>query len=138
MASVSTQWLLAAQDRLKGLRVLLVDDHEDLLTSMAAIVGTLGCDVQTCSRGDLACEATQRFQPDVVLLDIAMPGMDGVEVAHQLRAASRNRRLTIVALSGFSEDVIRRSAGDGDFDDYLIKPVSLTDFYAVLRKCVRN
>ena len=136
MATVlSAQWLTAAYEQLKGLRVLVVDDDLDYLRTMGLLVEALGCTVQTCSSSAECLDSVIVFHPDVVLLDISMPGMDGIELAKILHGGVEPKKVTIIAVSGYSEQQIRQSVGDGQFCNYLTKPVSLERLHSALLDC---
>jgi CheY-like chemotaxis protein/two-component sensor histidine kinase len=106
-------------------RILVVDDNQDAADSLAALLSLLGQDVRAVHDGRRALEAALTFRPEIVLLDIGMPGMDGYEVARRLRAQLGVESARLIALTGYgqAEDVQRsREAG---FDEHLVKPVSL-------------
>jgi CheY-like chemotaxis protein len=106
-----------------GRRVLVVDDNEDAANSLAEILNLSGHQAEPVFTSQAALERASALDPDVILLDIGLPGMDGYEVARRIR--SRGSATRLVALTGYgqSEDVERaRSAG---FDAHLVKPVDL-------------
>jgi CheY-like chemotaxis protein len=105
------------------LRVLCVDDNQDAADALGLLVTALGHRAEVCYDGPSALEAAGRFRPDVCLLDLNMPVMDGCELAGWLREQAGDRRVTVVAVSGAApEDVRRRTAAAG-FDRHLMKPV---------------
>ncbi|HEX3762523.1 MAG TPA: hybrid sensor histidine kinase/response regulator [Kofleriaceae bacterium] len=113
-------------------RILVIEDHPDAAASLQALLALEGHEVQTAADGNAGLALVHTFDPDVVLCDLGLPGMDGFAVARAIRAdpALRNRR--VVAISGYAAvaDVARaRSAG---FDGHLAKPVTLTGLQAVL------
>jgi hypothetical protein len=79
-------------------------------------------------------QEAEAFTPEVVLLDIGLPGMDGYEVVRRLRELPQTRGALIVALTGFGQDSDRRRAIAAGFDDHLVKPVDLETVTAVLRR----
>jgi signal transduction histidine kinase/ActR/RegA family two-component response regulator len=106
-------------------RILVVDDHHDAGDSLATLLRLLGHQVRVAYDGLAALDAVKAFRPEVVLLDIGMPGMDGFEVASRLRQDPALERLLIVALTGYGRDEdLRRSAAAG-FDAHLVKPVDV-------------
>jgi signal transduction histidine kinase/DNA-binding response OmpR family regulator len=112
-----------ADRRCVGLRVMVIDDDLDGLESTAELLRMHGCDARSFSDGPSALEAFEKFRPEVVLLDLSMPLMDGYEVARRMRAAPQGAALVLIAASGHgkSEDLERsRRAG---FDNHLVKPV---------------
>ena len=116
----------------EGLRVLVVDDNVDAAQTMGLLLAALGVDHAVAFDGVEAMERVAVAVPDLVLLDLGMPGMDGFEVARRLRTA--HPHVTLVALTGWSqaEDVARTSAAG--FSEHLSKPVSPAALAAVLRR----
>jgi PAS domain S-box-containing protein len=117
----------AAQARRKPRRLLLVDDNFDAAMSQALLLRHLGHEVETAFSGPAALEKASAFRPEVVLLDIGMPGMDGFEVARRLRASPLGRDVMIVAQTGWGQDVDRRRSREAGFDAHLAKPVDLDE-----------
>jgi CheY-like chemotaxis protein len=103
-------------------RVLIIDDNEDAVTMLAAFVATLGCEVQTAFGGEQGLKRATPFQPDVILLDVGMPGMDGYETCRRLREVSAGRSAYIVALTGWGQDEDRARALESGFDAHVTKP----------------
>jgi CheY-like chemotaxis protein len=108
-----------------GRRVLVVDDNRDAAESLALLLEVAGHQVRACHDGPAALERVEEFQPDVVLLDIGLPGMDGYEVARRLRALPGGRGVLLVALTGYGQDDDQRRAREAGFDHHLIKPADL-------------
>jgi CheY-like chemotaxis protein len=109
--------------------VLVVDDNVDTAVGVSKLLKLLGHDVRIAHDGHTAVEVARSHNPEVVLLDIGLPGMDGYEVVKRLRAEECCKRALIIAVSGYGqEEDIRRSRGAG-FDHHLIKPV---DFDALM------
>jgi len=107
-----------------ALRVLVVDDNADAAAAVGKLMELLGHEVAVAHDGPAALAAAAAVPPDLILLDIGLPGMEGYEVAARLRAAG-NTRATLVALTGYGrEDDVRRSR-DAGFDHHLVKPVDL-------------
>lgn len=123
---------------LMGLRVLIVDDNRDAANSMAVMLGILGNDVQAVYGGHEAISAVTAFAPEVIFLDIAMPGMNGYETCRRIRTASRDRRPVIIALTGFGRQNDRLHTREKGFDEYLVKPVSMEALQAVLAANFRH
>ncbi|MFM0023527.1 hybrid sensor histidine kinase/response regulator [Paraburkholderia azotifigens] len=107
----------------QSLRVLVVDDNIDAADSLAALLELSGHSVRTASDGQKAVQACEVASPDVVLLDIGLPGMDGYEVARRLRQMPGMSHLTLIAVTGYGQpdDVAR--AMDAGFDHHLVKPI---------------
>ncbi len=113
-------------------RVLVVDDNVDGAESLALMLGLQGHEVRTAHDGAAALQLAAGWRPDVVLLDIGLPGMSGYEVARRLRSQQPDPALMLVAVTGWgTEDDQRRSAEAG-FDHHLTKPVEATALEAVL------
>jgi CheY-like chemotaxis protein len=113
-------------------RVLVVDDNRDAAESLGMLLKFLGADVQLACSGPDAFEALETFQPSTVLLDIGMPGMDGYEVARRIRQDDRHRGVTLIALTGWGQEEVRRRSQDAGFDHHLIKPAELTALQTLL------
>jgi CheY-like chemotaxis protein len=104
-------------------RVLIADDNDDAASSLAILLQTVGYEVETAHDGVEAVEKALTFRPDVVLLDIRMPRLDGYGAARKIRQR-RNNDVTLVAVSGWADDAEESDADDaGGFDAHLIKPV---------------
>jgi PAS domain S-box-containing protein len=116
------------------LRVLVVDDNVDAADSLAVMLELHGHAVAVAHDGPAALEAAGRFAPDVMLLDIGMPGMNGYEVAERLRQEEvrGGRRMLLVALTGWGADEDKRRAMSAGFDHHLTKPVDPAGLDAVL------
>jgi signal transduction histidine kinase/DNA-binding response OmpR family regulator len=114
-------------------RVLLVDDNRDGAESLAMLLRLSGHEVRVCNDGPAALVAASEFRPDVVLLDIGLPGMDGFEVARRLRQRSELENVMLVALTGYGQEEDRRKAQQCGFDHHLVKPAdpaALTALFA--------
>jgi PAS domain S-box-containing protein len=105
-------------------RVLVVDDNADAADTLALLLRLRGYDVRVARDGPEALEAAREFNPDLVLLDIGLPGMDGYAVARALRAGKAAGRVRLVALTGYGRDEDRRRSAEAGFDDHLVKPVA--------------
>src|SRR5262249_3503691 len=108
---------------LPGRRVLVVDDNEDAVESLALLLSSHGHEVRTAYDGPDALELAEAFRPEVVILDIGLPRMDGYEVACRLRERAWTRDLLLVALTGYGREEDRRRAHEAGFDWHLVKPV---------------
>lgn len=104
-------------------RALVVDDNVDAAESIAVVLRLSGVDVETAHDGPAALAAARALHPAVIVLDIGLPGLDGYEVARQLRAEPAFRETFIVALTGYGQDEDRRRAAEAGFDLHLVKPV---------------
>ncbi|HVK67743.1 MAG TPA: PAS domain S-box protein [Polyangium sp.] len=104
-------------------RVLIVDDNFDAAESLALMLGYLGHDTRVAHDGPSTIDIAAAFQPEVVLLDIGLPGLDGYEVARRLRAQRETRAAILVALTGYGQEEDRKRARRAGFDHHLTKPV---------------
>ncbi len=106
-----------------GCRLLVVDDNRDAAESLALLLGLLGHEVRIAHDGPGALELARGFRPQVVLLDIGMPGMDGYEVARRLRQEPGLENVRLAALTGWGQPEDRRRSAEAGFDHHLVKPV---------------
>jgi PAS domain S-box-containing protein len=113
-------------------RLLLVDDNVDAAASQAALLRVLGHEVEVAYDGESALEKARAFRPEVVLLDLGMPGMDGYEVARRLRASEAGSHLKLIAQTGWAQEEDRRRTREAGFDAHLAKPVDIGSLQAVL------
>jgi signal transduction histidine kinase len=115
-----------------GRRVLIVEDNADAADSLALLLRALGHEVRVVGDGPAALEAASSFRPDVALLDIGLPEMDGYEVARRLRRDPALGDAVLVALSGYGQEEDRRRSHAAGFDVHLVKPVDLEGLQALL------
>ncbi len=118
------------------LRVLIVDDNETAAASIKSAIEDFGDDVRACFNGLDALKLAAIFRPEVLLLDIAMPGIDGLQVAQTLRGDPTFAGLKIIAQTGFGDGEVRRRTASAGFDLHLLKPISLQvleDIFTLLR-----
>lgn len=113
-------------------RVLIVDDSVDAVDTLAMLLQSAGHEVRTAVSGAEALRLVTTFQPDVVLLDLRLPDMDGHTVARELRARPESARCVLAALTGFDDPEHRRKTQEAGFDFHLVKPVGLKDLTALL------
>jgi CheY-like chemotaxis protein/two-component sensor histidine kinase len=106
----------------KRLKVLVVDDNADLVEVLAAMVTALGHDARKALDGRTAVSAARHYRPDVVLLDLGLPVMGGIEVARELRRLPDTADARLVALTGWGQAEDRRQTREAGFDDHLVKP----------------
>jgi PAS domain S-box-containing protein len=114
-------------------RILVVDDLVEVAESMAALVReAFGHEVRTAHDGPSALRVAADFRPELVLLDIGMPGMDGYEVARRLRQQSGMGNAVLVALTGWGQEEDRRKSKEAGFDHHLVKPMGLKELQSLL------
>jgi two-component system CheB/CheR fusion protein len=111
-------------------RVLVVEDSVDAAESTAMLLRLLGHAVETVCDGPSALGAVRRFRPELVLLDIGLPGMSGYEVARQLRAEPGLGGLVVAAMTGYGQDDDRRRSHEAGCDAHLTKPLAPADLVA--------
>jgi signal transduction histidine kinase len=111
--------------RCGGCRVLIADDNRDGATSFALLLEFEDCEVRTASDGIEALQIAEEFRPEVVLLDIGMPGLDGYETARRLRERPWGRHISLYAVTGWGAAEDKRRAQEAGFDRHLTKPVEL-------------
>ncbi|MGJ0505816.1 MAG: ATP-binding protein [Methylocystis sp.] len=113
-------------------RVLVIDDNADAAVSMSMLLETMGLDTRVAGDGARGVEMFEEFGPELVFLDLGMPGMDGFETARRLRATPHGQAATIVALTGWGGEDTRARTREAGFDLHLTKPASLEDVGKVL------
>jgi CheY-like chemotaxis protein/two-component sensor histidine kinase len=104
-------------------RILVVDDESDAALSLAMLLETMGHETCTATDGPDALQTVASFRPQVVILDLGLPGMDGYEIARRLRRARSHQSLLLVALTGYGQEENRRRSQEVGIDNYLTKPV---------------
>jgi CheY-like chemotaxis protein len=105
------------------LQILLVEDDADVAASTALLLRLAGHDVHTAGDGPAALLAAERSPPDVALVDIGLPGMDGYEVARRLQEGARDKRPLVVAVTGRAGEDARLRSAEAGIDLHLVKPV---------------
>ncbi|RYG38064.1 MAG: PAS domain-containing sensor histidine kinase [Burkholderiales bacterium] len=117
-----------------GLKVLVVDDNDDARESLCLMLETMGMDVRSAPNGHEALATFGAFAPQVVLLDIGMPGMNGYEVARSIRVGFPDMPSMLVALTGWGQKEDRRRAREAGFDHHLVKPADPDAIQALLKQ----
>ena len=119
----------------RGRRILVVDDNEDALESLKDVLEARGYIVAAAHDGPSALKAVETFSPDLALLDIGLPVMDGYELAKRLRALQRDsRKFHLVALTGYGQDSDRKRSADAGFERHLVKPIDLENLERVVEE----
>jgi PAS domain S-box-containing protein len=113
-------------------RVLVVDDNRDAADSLGMLLQFLGAEVKVVHDGPSALEAMAEFEPAVVLLDLGMPGMNGLEVARRMRENPKLDGVTLVALTGWGQREDRRRTHEAGFDYHLVKPADVGTLQTIL------
>jgi PAS domain S-box-containing protein len=117
-----------------SLRVLVVDDNVDAADSAAMLLRRSGHDVRVAYSSQAALETAVIFKPQLILLDIGLPKMDGYEVARRLREHSELKDVRLVAVTGYGQDADRQRSRSAGFDHHLVKPFTLEQVQQVLPK----
>jgi CheY-like chemotaxis protein len=124
----------ATQSGATGLKVLVVDDNVDAADTLATVLEMTGRTTRTVRDGASVLRAATEFAPDVILLDIGLPGMSGHEVAQQLRADERFSRTVLIAVTGWGSDTDRQRSRESGFDEHLTKPIDLAALEPLLQR----
>ena len=130
----STEPLLpsATPPKTCSLRVLMVDDNVDTVLSFSILLRAAGHEVRTAHDGPAAIQVALEYQPDVVLLDIGLPGLNGYEVAKRIRQEHTLKNVVLVALTGYGQNSDRQTALEAGFDHHLVKPARLAQLKQIL------
>lgn len=121
-------------DEARASRVLIVEDNDDAAESLVMILELLGHPVRVAHDGVRALEAARAQTPDLMLIDIGLPGMNGYEVARHVRQDPTLRACVLVALTGYGRDEDKRAALAAGFDHHLVKPVDIHGLRALLQR----
>jgi CheY-like chemotaxis protein len=113
-------------------RILVVDDLAASAETLMMLLQMEGFDVKTAHEGMAALKIAEDFHPDVVLLDIGLPGMNGFEVAHRLRNQPQSRDALLIALTGYGEAESRTRSAQAGFDHHMVKPADVNQLLALL------
>jgi CheY-like chemotaxis protein len=115
-----------------GRRILVVDDNRDGADSLSTLLKLLGHEVRTAHDGVAAIEAAGKFRPEVILMDVGMPKLNGLEATRRIRAEAWGVDMTIVALTGWGQANDLERSREAGCDGHLVKPVSLSDLEKLL------
>ena len=123
----------------RRLRVLVVDDCPDTVLSLQLLLDLWGHETRAAADGPAALQEAASYRPDVILLDIRLPGLNGYEVARRVRADPATARATLVAATGYGTNADRAEARRAGFDHHLLKPFDLGELERLLasQKVVR-
>ena len=114
--------------------MLVADDNRDAALTLRRLLEALGHEVMETHDGVEAVEAVRTFKPQIVLLDIGMPRMNGYEAAREIRRQPDGRGLRVVAVTGWGQQEDKRRAHEAGFDLHLTKPIDLAALESVLRQ----
>ncbi len=119
-------------------RILVVDDNRDSADSLAMLLKLTGNETHTAYDGLEAVEAAATFQPDVVLLDIGLPKLNGYEAARKIREQPWGKNMVLVALTGWGQEEDRQKSKEAGFNAHMVKPVDLAALMKLLADCSRR
>ena len=114
--------------------MLIVDDNLDAVTTMKLLLEIRGFEAATAANGPEALRLLPEFLPDVILLDIGLPGMDGYEIARRVRRMETGEEVKIIATTGYAHDEDRQLATEAGFDYHLTKPVNFKTLEELLNR----
>ena len=132
-ASTRASTPAAPDARSGGMRVLLVDDNVDAMEMMGFLLAEMGYEAHTTADANEIEELAQRHDPQVIVLDIGLPGVDGYQVARRIKSNPQLAHIRLVAHTGYGSPEDRRRALEAGFDAHLVKPAELADLEAALR-----
>ena len=138
MSSLPQPERATAQSDPRSLRILVVEDDPESLEMMGALLTLWGHQPRLVADGPAGLDAAADEMPDVVLLDLGLPGIDGFEVARRLRRRPDGKEVLIVAVTAFRGEEHRRQAQEAGFDKYLMKPVDIETLRMVLAQAPRT
>ena len=127
----------AGQDNgIRPCRMLVVDDNRDGADLMAVLLRLQGHEVDVAHDGYRALEIAARFEPEVVLLDIGLPGMNGYDVAKQLRQMKLARAQCLIAMTGYGSEEDRQRTEEAGFDHHIVKPIEPAELNKLLARSI--
>jgi signal transduction histidine kinase len=124
----------SGEEVIRPLRILVADDNVDSAMSWSLLIEDGGHEVATAYDGLAALESAERFRPQVALLDVGMPHLDGYEVARRIRASSWGREIWLIAVTGWGQAKDRALAGEAGFDEHFTKPLDPAQLTRILQK----
>ncbi|MDO8495247.1 MAG: ATP-binding protein [bacterium] len=113
-------------------KILVVDDNQDAAISLGKLLGRLGHSVEVAHDGPSAINTIRTYHPDIVLLDIGLPNMNGYEVARRIREDKNSYSPTLVALTGYGQEEDKNKAKEAGFDHHITKPVGVSDLQLII------
>jgi PAS domain S-box-containing protein len=119
-------------------RILIVDDNRDGANSLGMMLRLMGNDVQIANDGVMAMEQAGLFRPEVILMDVGMPRLNGLEATRQIREQPWGKDITIIALTGWGQEGDKERSREAGCDEHLVKPVNLPDLEIMLAEVRRD
>lgn len=120
------------KEKASGGRILVVDDNHDAAESLQVLLSLMGNEVAVAYNGKEAVEVAEASRPDVVFLDIGLPGMNGYDTARTIRRSEWGRNITLIALTGWGQQDDQELAREAGFDRHFLKPVAFEHLTDVL------
>jgi CheY-like chemotaxis protein len=108
-------------------RILVVDDNRDSADSLARLLELMGHQTTIAYDGPSAVDSAESFRPEVALLDVGLPGIDGYEVCRRIRAQEWGKDIVLIAATGWGQPEDRRRSREAGFDHHMVKPIALDD-----------
>ncbi len=127
-----------ANDARAGLRVVIIDDNRDSADSLAMLLQIKRHEVCIAYHGKEGIDVVRYFPPDLILLDLALPDMDGFAVLHTLRSKRLIGRALVAAMTGFGQESNKERSARAGFDDHLVKPVDFDKLDAVIERAAKQ
>lgn len=115
-----------------NLRILIVEDNRDTASSLKVLLDGLGYDARVVNDGESAVAAALALRPQVILMDIGMPGLSGYDAARMIRARCPDMRVRIVAVTGLGQQIDRLRSAEAGIDHHLVKPLDLAVLQPIL------
>ena len=123
MADVNTVLVSPAKPASQRFRILVVDDNHDSALSLAMMLSIMGHDTRTAHDGESAVETAESFLPEVVLLDIGLPKLNGYEVAQRIREQAWGKSMFLIAVTGWGQEEDRQRSSEVGLNVHMVKPV---------------
>src|SRR5262245_5994880 len=117
-------------------RILIAEDFEDNRVALRLILKHTGFDVIEAEDGQQAIEAVRREEPDLVLMDITLPGIDGLQATREIRSQEKFERLPIIVVSAHDNEEIRREAAEAGGSEYMSKPIEIEKLKQLIEGCL--
>lgn len=122
----------------RGFKILVVDDNHDAAMSLAMMLSIMGHDTATAHDGESAVSTAETFLPEVVLLDIGLPKLNGYEVAQRIREHAWGREMFLIAVTGWGQEEDRQRSAEVGLNMHMVKPVEATALEKMLADLARN
>jgi DNA-binding response OmpR family regulator len=121
----------------RGFKILVVDDNEDSALSLAMMLSIMGHDTRTAHDGESAVAAAESFLPEVVLLDIGLPKLNGYEVAQRIREQAWGEKMFLIAVTGWGQEEDRQRSSEVGLNVHMVKPVEAAALEKLLSELAR-